>query len=88
MTGKQKTIDESWLLDNKEELIDRENIRKQINLEPVVAWVQATDSHHNEVEQANAAESWVHDNNQDALEEYMDDVSDVLLSEDLDSFDW
>ena len=74
--------------DNNDDFITREEITEEISQESDEVWVQAIDDIYMEKQQANASRSWVIEDNQDALEEYMNEVSGIALPEDIDSFDW
>ena len=86
MIDKQKLIDEGN--DNNDDFITREEITEEISQESDEVWVQAIDDVYMENQQANASSSWVIEDNQDALEEYMNEVSGIAMPEDIDSFDW
>ena len=86
MSAKQKLLNKRK--NYNDELIAREEIAQQINQDCNEVWVQAIDDVYMENQQANVSSSWVIEDNQDALEEYMNEVSGIVLPEDIDSFDW
>lgn len=88
MSGKLERKDSSWKFDNNQ-IIEQEDIRKQLNVEcKENHWVKEIEN--NDISQHGFDESgsWVIENNQDALSEYFDEVTDTLITNDVIDFDW
>ncbi len=75
-------------LDDENHFLSEEEAITEINLEPVQNWTHAIDDQYIKDQLANNSGSWIIEDNKDALEEYMDDISEVILPGDIDSFDW
>ena len=88
MVAKREIIIKNSELNNEEEIISQEQLVRELMHEPEDVWMHAIDEGYVKNQQANASNTWVVENNPDALEDYMDDVADIILPEDMDSFDW
>jgi len=88
MAGKYKLLQENYGLNDEEEIIAHEELVKELAQESDETWMYAIDEEYMEIQHVNSSNSWVVDDNQDALAEYMDDVSSVILTDDIDDFDW
>ena len=88
MAAKEKLLIDNNKAYSEEEIIAHEELVKALAQDSESIWTYAIDTEYVKTQQANESGSWVIEDNQEALAEYMDDVSDVLLPEDIDTLDW
>lgn len=88
MAGKGKLLQENYDFNDEEEIIAHEELIKELAQESEEVWMDAIDDEYMEIQHVNSSNSWIVEDNQDALAEYMDDVSDAIVASDIDDFDW
>ncbi len=88
MAAKNKLLQEDYSFKNEDEIIAHEELVKELAQNAEEVWTHAIDEDYLDNLHANSSSSWVIEDNQDALAEYMDEVSDVILPEDIDKLDW
>jgi hypothetical protein len=88
VTVKIKSIEETFCLEDEEEIISHDQLLKELYEQPDEVWMNAIDDRYAEIQQANVSSSCIIDDCQDALAEYKEDVSDILPLDDIDTTDW
>ena len=74
--------------EDEDEVIAYQRLVKELNLEVDDVWVDAIDPAKENNEQNNFSDPWVVEDNNDALFEYVDDVSDFISPESINNLDW
>ena len=92
MSVKKTSTALSSFIDNDGETESYVRLIKELDMqakhEVGEVWMEAIDSLRLKDQLVNATSPWMIEDNNDALEGYMDDVSDFINLEDIDSFDW
>ena len=89
MVTKTKRLDKSGMLgSNEDELIEYQRLVKELNYEPERVWIDTINPLNARDAQKENTNPWVDADNNDALSEYMDDVSEYINPEDISDLEW
>ena len=88
MADKNKSSEQFLFTDGEEEIMAYQRIVKDLNQDSSELWVDAIKTINVSAELENEVVSWVVEDNCDVLSEYMDEMTDVIDSDDIDNLDW
>ncbi|MFK7795095.1 MAG: hypothetical protein AB8B89_07100 [Gammaproteobacteria bacterium] len=85
---KNKSTAADFFIDGEEEIIAYQRLVKDLNQEHKDVWVDAIDPLNLNDKPAGGSIPWMIEDNNDALYEYMEDVSDFIDPDDISDLDW